>query len=48
MKSVGTTDAWPVLETERLILRPPIEADLDAWAAFAADAEAARFLGGRR
>ena len=46
MKSVGTTDAWPVLETERLILRPPIEADLDAWAAFAADDEAARLLGG--
>jgi RimJ/RimL family protein N-acetyltransferase len=36
----------PVLETERLVLRPPVEADLDAWAAFAADPEAARFLGG--
>jgi RimJ/RimL family protein N-acetyltransferase len=36
----------PTLETERLILRPPIEADLDGWAAFLADEEAARFIGG--
>lgn len=36
----------PTLETARLILRPPAEQDLDAWAAFAADPEAARFLGG--
>ena len=36
----------PVLETERLILRPPIAADFDAWAAFAGDEAAARYLGG--
>lgn len=36
----------PVLETERLILRVPEEADLDAWAAFMADPDATRFLGG--
>jgi RimJ/RimL family protein N-acetyltransferase len=36
----------PVIETARLILRPPIEADLDALAGFAADEEAMRFLGG--
>lgn len=35
-----------MLETERLILRPPVAADLDAWAAFMADAEAQRHLGG--
>jgi RimJ/RimL family protein N-acetyltransferase len=36
----------PTLETERLILRPPMEADFPAWAEFAADPEAARFVGG--
>lgn len=36
----------PTLETERLILRPPIQADLDDWAAFMADREATRFIGG--
>jgi RimJ/RimL family protein N-acetyltransferase len=36
----------PTLETERLILRPPLARDLDAWADFAADPLAARFLGG--
>lgn len=36
----------PILETERLILRPPAAEDFDAWAAFAADEEAARYLGG--
>ncbi len=35
-----------VLETERLILRPPIQADLDGWAAFMADPEAQLYLGG--
>jgi RimJ/RimL family protein N-acetyltransferase len=34
------------LETPRLLLRPPRAEDLDAWAAFMADAEAARFVGG--
>ncbi|HEX5379349.1 MAG TPA: GNAT family N-acetyltransferase [Phenylobacterium sp.] len=36
----------PTLETERLILRPPEGRDFDAWAAFAGDEEAARYLGG--
>ncbi len=36
----------PVLETERLILRLPRAEDLEAWAAFAADEEASRYLGG--
>jgi RimJ/RimL family protein N-acetyltransferase len=36
----------PTLETERLILRPPIEADLEAWAKFGADEEASRYIGG--
>jgi RimJ/RimL family protein N-acetyltransferase len=34
------------IETERLVLRPPIAADFDAYAANLADAEAARFIGG--
>lgn len=36
----------PTLETDRLILRPPSPEDFDAWAAFAADEEANRYLGG--
>lgn len=36
----------PTLETERLILRAPEPADFEPWAAFCADPEAARFLGG--
>lgn len=36
----------PTLETERLILRPPSAADFEPWAAFTADPEASRFLGG--
>ena len=36
----------PTLETERLILRAPRAEDFEPWAAFAADAEAARFIGG--
>lgn len=36
----------PTLETSRLILRPPAAQDFEAFAAFAADEEAARFLGG--
>lgn len=34
------------IETERLLLRPPREDDLDGWAALLADPVAARFLGG--
>lgn len=40
------TTIGPTLETDRLILRPPAAADLDAWAAFAADEQVARFIGG--
>lgn len=39
------TDA-PRLETERLILRLPQESDFEGWAAFYADPEATRFIGG--
>jgi RimJ/RimL family protein N-acetyltransferase len=38
--------AGPVLETARLILRPPRLEDFDAWAACAADPAANQFLGG--
>ena len=34
------------LETARLFLRPPVEADLDGWAAFDSDDRANRFFGG--
>jgi RimJ/RimL family protein N-acetyltransferase len=36
----------PTLETPRLILRPPEPEDFEPWAAFMADEEATRFLGG--
>jgi RimJ/RimL family protein N-acetyltransferase len=36
----------PIIETQRLILRRPIQADLDAWAAFAADETVMRYIGG--
>jgi RimJ/RimL family protein N-acetyltransferase len=39
------TDAV-VLETPRLWLRPPLSEDFDAWARFAADPAATRYLGG--
>jgi RimJ/RimL family protein N-acetyltransferase len=35
-----------MLETDRLILRPPASADFEAWAAFAADEETMRHIGG--
>ena len=34
------------LETPRLLLRPTRPEDFEAWAAFMADAESARFIGG--
>jgi len=34
------------IETTRLLMRPPIRADFDAWAAIATDAENMRHLGG--
>lgn len=36
----------PTLETARLILRPPQAEDLDAWAAFSADPDITRHIGG--
>lgn len=36
----------PVLETERLILRPTAMEDFPRWAEFMADPDAARFIGG--
>jgi RimJ/RimL family protein N-acetyltransferase len=36
----------PTLETERLLLRPPQAEDLASWAAFSADEEAMRYVGG--
>jgi RimJ/RimL family protein N-acetyltransferase len=36
----------PVLTTDRLILRMPEAQDFDAWAAFAADQETMRYIGG--
>jgi RimJ/RimL family protein N-acetyltransferase len=35
-----------VLETDRLVLRPPVQADLDGFAALMADEESAHFIGG--
>jgi RimJ/RimL family protein N-acetyltransferase len=36
----------PRIETDRLLLRPPEEPDLEGWATLYADPEAARFIGG--
>jgi RimJ/RimL family protein N-acetyltransferase len=36
----------PTLETDRLLLRPPEPEDLEPWAAFCADEETMRHLGG--
>ena len=36
----------PTLETARLILRPPVQADLDGFAAMAREEETMRFIGG--
>lgn len=43
-----TAPTGPELETARLWLRPPQASDFEAWAAFFADPEATRFLGGPR
>lgn len=37
----------PRLETARLLLRPPIESDLDGWAGLDADERVTAFIGGR-
>jgi len=36
------------IETPRLVLRPPCIDDFEPWAAFMADAESARFIGGQQ
>lgn len=38
----------PTLETERLILRPPLAQDFEAYAAFMADEDSARHIGGKQ
>ena len=38
----------PVLETERLLLRPPVAEDFDDFAAFSAEVETNRHLGGAK
>lgn len=43
---ITSSPLGPTLETERLILRPPVAEDFEPWAAFCADPEAAKFLGG--
>jgi RimJ/RimL family protein N-acetyltransferase len=40
------TAIGPTLETARLLLRPPVQQDLDGWAAILADEENSRFIGG--
>jgi RimJ/RimL family protein N-acetyltransferase len=41
-----TSPLGPTLETERLILRPPVDADFDSFCAFRADERAMTYLGG--
>lgn len=36
----------PILETQRLLLRPPLQEDLDGWAGLMADEESSKFIGG--
>jgi RimJ/RimL family protein N-acetyltransferase len=36
----------PVIETERLILRPPAAEDFDGWAELMGDAESSQYIGG--
>ena len=43
---VAAMSLGPTLETARLILRPTSGEDFEPWAAFSADEEASRFLGG--
>ena len=45
-RSASASVHGPVLDTTRLILRPPRAEDFEAWAVFAADPKVARFLGG--
>ena len=36
----------PTIETERLVLRPPLPEDFEAWAAFYEDGDALKYIGG--
>lgn len=45
---MGPVLPGPRLDTERLILRPPLPADFEPWAGLLADEEAARHIGGVR
>ncbi len=39
-------DLGPTLETERLVLRPPVLADFDRYAEMLASEDASRYIGG--
>jgi RimJ/RimL family protein N-acetyltransferase len=43
---ISSSPLGPTLETERLILRPPVAEDFEGFCAFFADAEAMKHLGG--
>ncbi|HST43837.1 MAG TPA: GNAT family N-acetyltransferase [Luteimonas sp.] len=45
--SALAVSAGPALKTARLLLRPPLREDFDAYAELVADAEATRFIGGQ-
>lgn len=47
MSTANPSRPVPTLETERLLLRPFRDEDLDAYAAMCADPEVMRYLGGR-
>ena len=47
LRHTGNTDISSIwIETERLLLRPPVRDDFEPWAALAEDAETMRHLGG--
>lgn len=46
MSGLPATALGPVIETDRLVLRPPSETDFEPWAALMADAEHVRYIGG--
>lgn len=46
MEIIKTSPLGPTIETKRLILRPPVLEDFDAFAAMHADPEVMEFLGG--
>lgn len=46
LASRWTSNVGPRLETERLLLRPPIAEDFSAWATFSADPVVMKHLGG--